>query len=61
VDALRKPDEPESPAPPLDALVARIPAEVRERLDSLFRARFVQVIRVAPAALATGASAERPL
>lgn len=51
---------PTVPTPPLDALVSRIPADVRERLDSLFRARFVQVIRVAPEVLSPRASAERP-
>lgn len=29
--------------PPLDQLVARVPAEVRETLEDLFRARFVTV------------------
>ena len=29
--------------PEIDALVARLPAEVRETLDELFRARFVAV------------------
>ncbi len=37
--------------PPLDQLVARVPAEVREALDDLFRAKFTRVQRVAPAAL----------
>lgn len=32
--------------PPLEQLVQRIPAEVRETLDDLFRARFVAVKRV---------------
>lgn len=37
--------------PPLDSLVQRIPAEVRETLDELFRARFVRVQRVPKRAL----------
>ena len=37
--------------PPLDQLVARVPAEVREALDDLFRAKFTRVQRVAPASL----------
>lgn len=32
-----------TPLPELDALVARLPAEVRGALDELFRARFVSV------------------
>jgi hypothetical protein len=39
------------PLPPLDELVKRIPAEVRETLDDLFRARFVTVRRVPKKAL----------
>lgn len=37
--------------PKLDELVARIPAEVRETLEDLFRARFVAVRRVPKKAL----------
>lgn len=37
--------------PQLDELVKRIPAEVREALDDLFRARFVTVRRVPAKAL----------
>lgn len=37
--------------PPLDELVNRIPAEARELLDELFRARFVAVRRVKKADL----------
>ncbi len=37
--------------PPLNELVNRIPAEVREVLDELFRARFVSVKRVPRRAL----------
>jgi hypothetical protein len=37
--------------PPLDDLVKRIPANVREVLDELFRARFVTVKRVPKSAL----------
>jgi hypothetical protein len=35
--------------PPLDELVARVPAEIRAVLDDLFRARFTGVRRFAPA------------
>jgi len=34
--------------PPLEELVARIPAEVRAALDDLFRARFTGVTRASP-------------
>lgn len=37
--------------PPLNELVNRIPAEVREALEDLFRARFVTVKRVPKRAL----------
>lgn len=37
--------------PPLDELVKRIPPEVRETLEDLFRARFVTVKRVPKKAL----------
>lgn len=39
------------PLPPLDELVQRVPPEVREALDELFRARFVTVKRVPKTAL----------
>jgi hypothetical protein len=39
--------------PPLDELVGRIPAEVREVLEDLFRARFVTVKRIPKKALKT--------
>lgn len=39
------------PLPALDELVQRIPSEVREALDDLFRARFVRVARVPKNAL----------
>lgn len=39
------------PLPDLDVLVARIPPEVRESLEDLFRARFVRVARVPRKAL----------
>jgi len=32
--------------PPLEELVQRLPAELRDTLDDLFRAKFVKVIRV---------------
>lgn len=37
--------------PPVDSLVGRIPAGIRETLDDLFRARFVRVARVPKASL----------
>jgi hypothetical protein len=37
--------------PPLEQLVGRLPAEVREALDDLFRAKFTRVRRVTPTAL----------
>lgn len=41
-----------SPAlPPIEELAARVPQELRETLDELFRARFVKVRRVPPEAL----------
>lgn len=39
-------DRPSGAVPLLDDLVARIPADVRERLVELFRARFVKVARI---------------
>lgn len=46
------PEETEAGAlPDLDELVARLPAEVRETLEDLFRARFVAVKRVPRKAL----------
>jgi hypothetical protein len=42
-----------APLPPLDSLVQRLPAEVREALDDLFRAKFVRVQRVPKRALKT--------
>ena len=41
------------PLPPLNELVDRIPVEVREALEDLFRARFVTVKRVPKRALKT--------
>ena len=43
----------ETPAklPPLDELVQRIPPDVRELMDELFRAKFVRVQRVPKKAL----------
>jgi hypothetical protein len=40
-----EPDEPR-PMPPLEPLVKRIPAEVRDTLEELFRAKFVTVRRI---------------
>ncbi|HWL14984.1 MAG TPA: hypothetical protein VNR00_05220 [Opitutus sp.] len=42
--------------PKLDELVTRIPAETRELLDELFRAKFVTVRRVRKADLKSSAS-----
>jgi hypothetical protein len=39
------------PLPQLEALVQRVPAEVRELLDDLFRAKFTSVRRVPRKAL----------
>lgn len=46
-------DSEAKPLPSLDELVQRIPAEVREALEDLFRARFVTVKRVPKRALKT--------
>jgi len=43
--------EPKGALPPLDQLVQRIPAEVRDTLEDLFRAKFVSVKRVPKKAL----------
>jgi hypothetical protein len=40
-----------APLPPLDGLVQRIPTEVRETLEELFRAKFIAVRRVPKKAL----------
>ncbi|MFT3780405.1 MAG: hypothetical protein QM790_00220 [Nibricoccus sp.] len=42
---------PDAPLPTLDELVKRIPSNVREALDDLFRARFVTVKRTEAKAL----------
>jgi hypothetical protein len=49
VDAVEEVDA--KPLPALDELVARIPPEVRDTLEDLFRARFVTVKRVPRKAL----------
>jgi hypothetical protein len=36
------------PPPPLEAMVAKIPAETRDALEQLFRARFRAVRRITP-------------
>ena len=46
-------DSDAKPLPSLDELVQRIPADVRETLEDLFRARFVTVKRVPKQALKT--------
>ncbi len=43
--------EPTAPLPPLDDLVAQIPAATKEVMDELFRAKFVSVRRVPKSAL----------
>lgn len=43
--------EPKGPLPPLESLVQRIPADVRETLEDLFRAKFVTVRHVPAKAL----------
>lgn len=43
--------EEKGPLPPLDSLVQRIPADVRETLEELFRAKFVTVRHVPAKAL----------
>lgn len=43
--------EDNSPLPPLQSLIDRIPPEARETLEDLFRARFVSVKRVHNSAL----------
>ena len=43
--------EPKGALPPLDQLVQRLPAEVRDTLEDLFRAKFVSVKRVPKKAL----------
>jgi hypothetical protein len=40
-----------SPMPPLEELVQRIPAEAREALEDLYRAKFIGVRRVAKKSL----------
>lgn len=42
---------PDAPLPSLDDLVKRIPPDVRETLDDLFRVRFISVKRVAQGSL----------
>jgi len=42
------PPAPSEALPPVEELAARIPAEVRETLDELFRARFTRVMRAKP-------------
>lgn len=45
--AVEAPEETDPKAlPPLDELVKRLPPEVRDTLDDLFRAKFVRVTRV---------------
>ena len=41
----------EAPLPTLDSLVKRIPADVRETLDELFRVKYVSVKRVSASSL----------
>jgi hypothetical protein len=53
VEKAPEPEEDDAalPLPKLDALIAQIPAQVRETLDELFRARFTSVQRVPKKAL----------
>lgn len=44
-------DDASVPLPKLDALIEKIPSDVRETLDELFRARFTSVQRVSKRAL----------
>jgi hypothetical protein len=44
--AAPRPAMPDAPLPSLDALVTRIPANVREMLDELFRVKFINVQRL---------------
>jgi hypothetical protein len=50
-DVVEEAEESQQPLPSLDEMVNRIPAETRELLDELFRARFVAVRRVKKADL----------
>jgi len=50
-DEREEADTPSGAAPPLNDLVAKIPAEVRETLEELFRARFVKVARIPKGAM----------
>ena len=45
------PEVANAPLPSLDDLVKRIPADVRETLEDLFRVKFVAVKRIAPSSL----------
>ena len=45
------PEAANAPLPSLDELVKRIPPDVRETLDDLFRVKFVSVKRVLPTSL----------
>jgi len=47
----KTPGAPGKELPTMDALLARIPAETRETLENLFRARFVQVRKIPRKAL----------
>jgi len=50
-DQAEPPEVANAPLPPLQSLVDRIPADAREVLEDLFRARFVSVKRVQATAL----------
>jgi len=47
----RLPQEKQGDLPPMDDLVKRIPAPVRETMEELFRARFITVKRIPQSAL----------
>ena len=49
--AAPRPSAPDAPLPALEAMVARIPANVRETLDELFRVKFINVQRLPTSSL----------
>jgi predicted trehalose synthase len=49
--AVAESEEEKNALPPLEELVQKLPAELRDTLDDLFRAKFVKVIRVRKADL----------
>ena len=51
VQVASAPEAADAPLPSLDELVKRIPPDVRETLDELFRVKFVGVMRASPSSL----------